>query len=70
MCRGVCTKQGRPINVIVVVFASCYMILSDQQNIEVLFRGNNRTDVVKVSINQISCIIAVYNVMFYGSGER
>ena len=51
-----------------VVFALCYMILSDQQNIEVLFRGNNRTDVVKVSINQISCIIAVY--MFYGSGER
>ena len=69
--RGVCTKHGRAIDVIVVIFAPRDVIFGHQQTIEILFCGDYWTDVIKVGIDRISSTIpvcsmkVVNNALFY-----
>ena len=57
--RSVRTKHGRAVDVIVVVFAPCDVIFGHQQAIEILFRGDYRTDVIKVGVDRVSSTIRV-----------
>lgn len=59
MGRGVCTEHGCSVDVVVVIFASRNVIRNNQQAIKVLFGSDNRTDVIKVSIDCISHTVSV-----------